>query len=536
MMKLRTKITLLVCGVLAAILLLNQYPVSMSLRQSVIEASATALQDITRQLAQAPELASGLKSQEDGEIQRLARQTQSCQNCSGLAILDASGMVRWNTEENGIEAEVLEQYASRPLYESWYDVVDHGKGDEVIYVVCPIYDEAGDNAGRVISKLRFDEEQAGLQKAQRDLNAMTVLVMLIALIFVWDLTDNIKGSMFNLEPVEIAQLLVERNALIDAVRDGILSVDREGNVLHVNRTALRLLQRAAPDMQLEKEAFSRVFPHIQLEELLAENVPVYDHECLVGKDSFYVNFIPIKVEKPRHESLLITFRPKQEVVRFAEDITGVKSYIEALRAQMHEFNNKLQVVSGLVQEKKYDQLEDYVHSLVHLREREMTQVRRKIADPILSAFLISKFDRAAEQKVDLVLTDRSELAEALPEMLVQDLVVVVGNLLENAFDAVQGCAMQTVTLELVEAAGEIRVTVWDSGMEIPESLREYLFDYGVTTKKEGNGIGLYLVRQACSRYNGYVTVVSSAMDGTEFTAHIPYDKEQEEKDESGTDC
>ena len=126
--------------------------------------------------------------------------------------------------------------------------------------------------------------------------------------------------------------------------------------------------------------------------------------------------------------------------------------------------------------------------------------------------------------MDLVLTDRSELSEALPEALVQDLVVVVGNLLENAFDAVQGCAMQTVTLELVEAAGEIRVTVWDSGMEIPESLREHLFDYGVTTKKEGNGIGLYLVRQACSRYNGYVTVVSSAMDGTEFTAHIPYDK------------
>lgn len=536
MMKLRTKITLLVCGVMAAILLLNQYPVSMSLRQSVIEASASALQDITEQLARAPELVDGLKSAENGEIQRLARQTQSCQNCSGLAVLDSEGRVRWNTEENGIEAQALTQYASRPLSESWYDVVDQGRGDAVIYVVCPVYDEENESAGRIISKLRFDEEQAGLQKAQRDLNAMTVLVMLIALIFVWDLTDNIKGSMFNLEPVEIAQLLVERNALIDAVRDGILSVDREGNVLHANRTALRLFQRAAPDMQPGKEAFSKVFPYVPLEELLAGDGPVYDHECLVGEGSFYVNFIPIKVDKPRHESLLITFRPKQEVVRFAEDITGVKSYIEALRAQMHEFNNKLQIVSGLVQEKKYDQLEEYVHSLIHLRNREMTQVRRKIKDPILSAFLISKFDRAAEQKVDLVLTDRSELAEALPAELVQDLVVIVGNLLENAFDAVQGCAMQTVTLELVESAGEIRVSVWDSGVEIPESLREYLFDYGVTTKKEGNGIGLYLVRRACGRYNGYVTVVSDAMDGTEFTAHIPYSKEQEEKHESGTDC
>lgn len=57
---------------------------------------------------------------------------------------------------------------------------------------------------------------------------MTILVMIIALIFVWDITDNIKGSMFNLEPVEIAQLLVERNALIDAVRDGLLSISERG--------------------------------------------------------------------------------------------------------------------------------------------------------------------------------------------------------------------------------------------------------------------------------------------------------------------
>lgn len=64
---------------------------------------------------------------------------------------------------------------------------------------------------------------------------MTVLVMLIALIFVWDLTDNVKGTMFNLEPVEIAQLLVERNILIDAVRDGILSVNQNGKITHANQ-------------------------------------------------------------------------------------------------------------------------------------------------------------------------------------------------------------------------------------------------------------------------------------------------------------
>ena len=98
------------------------------------------------------------------------------------------------------------------------------------------------------------------------------------------------------------------------------------------------------------------------------------------------------------------FRPKQEMVRFAEDITGVKTYIEALRAQMHEFNNKLQVVAGLLHEKNYDELDKYISGLVHLRAREMESLSQKIHDSVLAAFIMSKYDRAAEQKVDLILT------------------------------------------------------------------------------------------------------------------------------------
>lgn len=533
MMKLRTKITLLVCSVVAAILLLNQYPVSMSMRQTVMQANGSALLDVVSQLARSPLLAQAGDSALTADARRIVRQTEECASCSGLAILDRAGQVRYNSPD-GIDPQTAAEYHRASPREPRYDIRS-GAGSDTIYAVCPIYGADGETLGQVVGKLRFEQDQPGLQKAQRDLNAMTVLVMLIALIFVWDLTDNIKGTMFNLEPVEIAQLLVERNALIDAVRDGILSVDREGRILHANRTALGLFQRCAGHFDPQAGRFSDIFPHVPFRELLQGDQPVYDNECLIGSDSFYANFIPIKIEKPRHESLLVTFRPKQEVVRFAEDITGVKSYVEALRAQMHEFNNKLQVVSGLVQEKKYPELEGYVHDLIHLKKREMDQVGGKVRDPILAAFLLGKFDRAAEQKVDLVLTDRSQLQSPLPRDLVQDLVVVVGNLLENAFDAVQGCAMRTVTLELVETAGEIRVSVWDSGVSIPEPLLERLFDYGVTTKEEGHGIGLFLVRQSCSRYNGYVSVASDPRDGTEFTAHIPFLKEQEGAHVPGTD-
>lgn len=536
MMKLRTKITLLICAVLAAILLINQYPITLSMKQSVRDAGGRALLDLTRLAALSPSAVEGVEECSPSVLRQLALELEHCANCTGAAIVDAAFQPLYNTPEDPIEPQILLEYRTAPLAEEEQHTVARDSGEWVTYAFCSVRNEEGQAVGHIITKLRHAQNHPDLQKVQRDLNAMTILVMLIALIFVWDLTDNIKGSMFNLEPVEIAQLLVERTALIDAVRDGILSVDSEGRLIHVNRAALELFQRELGDFDLKHGSFSDIFPHIPLPDILEEDHPRYDSECMIGPDSFYVNFIPIRIDKPRHESVLVTFRLKQEVVRFAEDITGVRSYIEALRAQMHEFNNKLQVMSGLVQARSYPELEEYIYNLVHLKNREMDQINRKIKDSILAAFLMSKFDRASEQKVDLVLTDRSDIHNALPENLVQDMVAIIGNLLENAFDAVQGRAMRTVTLELVETAGEISVSVWDSGTGIPAALREQIFDYGVTTKEEGHGIGLFLVHQAVRGYNGYVTLSSDPQDGTEFSVHIPWSKEQEERDVSVTDC
>ena len=192
---------------------------------------------------------------------------------------------------------------------------------------------------------------------------------------------------------------------------------------------------------------------------------------------------------------------------------------------MHEFNNKLQVIAGLVHERNYDALENYINDLIHLNEREKEMIHGKIRDPILSAFLLSKFARAAEQKVDLVLTGSSHCEALDNSELVQDLVVISGNLLENAFDATQGCAMRMVTLELVQQHREIMISVWNSGKSIPEERLEHIFEYGVTFKPNGNGIGLYLVQKACNRHHGYVSVTSDPQSGTEFVAHVSWKEE-----------
>ena len=245
MMKLRTKITLLVCSVVIAILLLNKYPVSMSLKQTVMKAGASALMDITTQLSSSLSAADGDFGKDTAVLRTLARQAEECTNCSGVAIFDDKFRLLYSAPGLKPDETALKKYKDELLQgKKQYDIVSEGKSDSLIYAACPIYRSDGTLQGSILSTLQYSSNHRELQKAQRDLNAMTVLVMLIALIFVWDLTDNVKGTMFNLEPVEIAQLLVERNILIDAVRDGILSVNQNGEITHANRTARLMFEKA----------------------------------------------------------------------------------------------------------------------------------------------------------------------------------------------------------------------------------------------------------------------------------------------------
>lgn len=545
---------MLVGAVVVALLLLNHYPVSMRLQETVTRANASALADLVRQFAETGALIEQLqqrknreeteqnKAERSGEAQRseedknkqardsaqpdaemaeLAHRWEASAYCSGLTVLDKKHHTVYTSAEKGVEEKILREFRQYPMNEERQLLPKGHREKEPLYAAAPVYGQDGQLLGQIIASLHYGEGQTDLQEAvqktQRDLNAMTMLVMLIALLIVWDLTDKIKGTMFNLEPEEIAQLLVERNALIDAVRDGIVAVDEEGSILHCNRTATALCQQ---HLGQEEISFSTLIPELSLASLLSRKTPLFDYEGHIGKEKIYMNFIPIVVENSDKKSLLMTFRPKQEVVRFAEDITGVRSYIEALRGQMHEFHNKLQAISGLVHEQNFPALQEYLDGLLHLQEREKETLRGKIHDPILCAFLLSKFDRATEKKVDLVLTDHSLMEQTESNDLIQDLVVITGNLLDNAFDAAQSSAMRMVTLDIVETGKEITISVWNSGAPIEEEQMEQIFDYGVTTKKEGNGIGLHLVKKACARHNGYVSVSSDEQSGTEFVAHL----------------
>ncbi|MGW0959828.1 ATP-binding protein [Streptomyces gelaticus] len=151
------------------------------------------------------------------------------------------------------------------------------------------------------------------------------------------------------------------------------------------------------------------------------------------------------------------------------------------------------------------------------------QVTEKVHDPLLAALLVGKATVAAERGVAL----RIAPGTLLPDRLVdpRGLVTVVGNLVDNALDAVAGADGALVEVGLRAVGRTVELRVRDSGPGVPAGHRESIFTEGWSTKEipahGKRGLGLALVRRLAERQGGGVTVDGAADGGAEFTVVLP---------------
>jgi len=221
---------------------------------------------------------------------------------------------------------------------------------------------------------------------------------------------------------------------------------------------------------------------------------------------------------------IATFRDKSEVNALAEQLTGVSRYAEALRAAAHEFKNKLHVLLGLAQMGDLDALRAYLRDLADHQLAPATALVEGIGEPVLAGFLLGKQSEARERGIVFQVEVEHPVPAAAPERI-HGLVTILGNLLENAFEAVAEQAEQaeqrvSLTLDYDEAL--LSLHVQDSGGGIQPEVREQIFERGVSTKGERRGIGLAAVREQVDAWGGTLAVYSEAGRGSLFEVELPY--------------
>lgn len=359
----------------------------------------------------------------------------------------------------------------------------------------------------------------------------TTLGLVIGILGAIFLAGRVKRVLFGYEPEEIARLLQERNIILNSVREGIININDKGIITVVNSEARTLLKQAniADTDDLCGKSAMDVLKNVPLHDIIKEGRSFADASIKFGNTIFVMTAVPLLGLDGSDKILgaVITFRKKSVVEEMANQLTGFKNYATALRAQTHEFMNKMHVIMGLIDMKAYDELKNYTQEIAYNRQSEVSYIVTRLKDITLSGFILGKISRSRELDIDFCLTDESELHGDLDVPSVHDLVLIVGNLIENAFDALKNFdGERIVNLSILDFDKEIVIVVEDSGPGMSEETIKKIYRRGFSTKGDsGHGFGLFLAKQSVDSLNGTISVESSLGEGTVFTVRLPVKKE-----------
>ena len=332
------------------------------------------------------------------------------------------------------------------------------------------------------------------------------------------LTRMLKRRTLGLEPQELAELVRQREAVLYGIGEGVLAVDAAGRVSVRNREAERLLDA---ELEVGTAATALEIPS-RLRDLLRSGEQMENLITLTGDRVLVANHRPVARGGVELGSVL-TLRDRTDLESLNRELDKVRSTTDTLRAQRHEFTNRLHTLSGLLQTGRRQEAVDYVQALTHGEVSGLGPAAEAVRDPYLVAFLSAKKSVAGEKGVELELGETSWVPRTVTAPL--EVTTVLGNLVDNAIDAARAGRARParVEVDLLADGTTLHLSVVDTGDGVPERSREEIFGEGVSSKRpSGNGLGLALCRQAARSLGGDVRVAGTGeQTGALFVAVLP---------------
>lgn len=352
---------------------------------------------------------------------------------------------------------------------------------------------------------------------------MAVLVIFANAIIANYIARRFQKSIFGFEPEAFGRLYKEQQVTLSTLREGVLSIDASGKLRSINNSACEILG-IDPKRSLNRP-FSDVLPDSDLTKLLVTHKSEHDIELLLNGQAVIANRELIQMDG-EVIGAVSSFRRKDEISELTTQLSQVKQYADLLRSQTHEHRNKLNTISGLIQLGRIEEVQQIIGQESLRYQKLIEFLRESISEPMIAGVLLGKSERARELGLQLEIEEGTQLG-LLPEHIrAEDLVTIIGNLIDNAFDATLSVAKQStypIVVSVTDFGQELIIEVEDRGCGLPESLTlKQLTKRGISTKSDqGRGVGLHLIQQLVDHYRGEFTVHSETDVGTVMTIYLP---------------
>jgi two-component system CitB family sensor kinase len=353
---------------------------------------------------------------------------------------------------------------------------------------------------------------------RRDLPAILLAglaALAVGLVGAWLISRRLRRQTHGMGEREMTRMYEYYSAVLHAVREGLLLVDADGRVQLVNEEARRLLS-------LSDDVLGRSLSDLGLPPGLVSAAgratPESDTIYVLGEHLLVISSAPAFWDGAE-VGAVVTLRDRTELQAVTGELDAVRGLTESLRSQNHEAANRLHTVVSLIEMGRPERAVDYATEELRVAQELTDSIVGAVEEPVLAALLLGKTAQAAERGIELLVT-ADLVGDELP-IQPRELVTVVGNLVDNAMDAVNDTPERKVSVHIVGGMDHLVVEVDDSGPGVPQEDAERVLERGWSTKATGGrGIGLALVGQVARKYDGAVSVDDSPLGGARFTVTL----------------
>ncbi len=508
-MKLQTKLTILIIIVVITSISIILFFVASWMNKNIESKARTNIMNVAEMVAHSSEVIDALKikdpKREIGPYVHM--QLKTLDQIQYIIVADIDG-IRYSHPNpemigekfvGGDEFKVVKKgdtYISEAL----------GTLGKSLRAFVPIYDRENKNeigfvsVGTLIESIGEAKHTAILYITLISFSGLTV-----GIVGAFILSNNIKNTLLGLEPEEITKLYNEKMGILGAIYEGLIAVDSKGKITLINDSALNILhcENSMDKSDIIGKSIEDVFPTTRLTTVLETGKGEFEKEQRINNTIIMTNRLPI-TDRGKIVGAIATFRDKTEVTRLAEELTGAKKMAWSLRAQNHEFMNRLHTIGGLIQLEEYEEALQFISNVANSRNEISSILTKKIKDPSLSAILLSKYNKAEESRVKFKIDEESNLTKLPDYMTSEEIISIVGNLIENSLDAVSNDGSGEIYIKIVQHKENIEIKVKDNGPGIKEEYRNKVYEQGFTTKEGQRGHGMYIVKKIIEEAKGSI--------------------------------
>lgn len=438
--------------------------------------------------------------------------------------------------------------------------------------VVPVTDAQGTVVGLVSAGVTVSNLSAVLLQRLPLVIGAAVATLLVGALAAWLLSRYLRRVTWGRGPEEMSRMFAYYEGVLHSVREGLVLVDTKGRLVLYNDQAAELLGLRSQPPDAHPLALDAVPIAEPLRALLGSGAVAVDEVYLTDERVLVVNqsvaVSAVSSGPARRLGTVTTLRDHTELQQLSGELRSMRTLSDALRSQTHEFSNRLHTIVALIELGRSDEALEFAAHQLNLGQHLVDQVVTAAVDePVLAALLLGKSAQAGERRISLVVDIAPELGST--GIAADELVTVIGNLIDNALDAVAepspvGAALGAVsgveggttegrsdrgeadrgtsaghprvTVSVRREGGSLVIAVSDTGPGVADP--ELVFQRGYSTKSTGDtgrGIGLALVGQSVRRLGGTVTVSNAPYPdapgdrGATFTVVIPIPPSGEER-------